>query len=129
MKRAKLDTLITSGFMFPMVFEMILCLICCPPGLDIEYAGFVLKGMFIYSIDSLLFVLKLSKCYLFLRVWLHYSMWNNDFAKKKCRKYKVQTGYLFSIKAELNARPLRFLIVSYIFMILIGGLSIRTLET
>lgn len=75
--------------MIPMIFEIILCLICCPPYLDIEYEGLVLKGKFVYSIDSLIFVFTLIKSYVFFRAWLHYSMWNNDFAKKKCRKYKV----------------------------------------
>jgi hypothetical protein len=128
MKRSKDDNLITSRFIIPIIIEMSMCLIFCPPNLDVEYAGYVLNGKFVYSIDSLLYVLTLLKSYIFLRAWLHYSMWNNDLAKRKLKKFKLQTGYIFSLKAELKERPLKFLIVSYIMTIILCGLSIRTLE-
>lgn len=128
MRRLQEDNFITSKYIYLLIFEIVFSLITCPPYVDTVFHGRQLKGSFVYSLDSLIFVASLSKAYIFLKVWIQYSMWTSDYAQKVCKKYKVQADIMFALKSELKYRPVLFLSMVALVTIFILGFAIRIFE-
>ena len=49
-----------------------------PPNMDHKFTGKMLGGNYVYSVDDLMVVISLAKCYLVLRLYYHYSKWTSD---------------------------------------------------
>lgn len=70
MRRLKEDSLVSSRYIYPLLMEMCYLSVACPPNVDVKFQGELLKGQYVYSLDSIIFVLTLGKIYFFIRVWL-----------------------------------------------------------
>lgn len=80
------------------------------------------------SADALINVITLTKSYLVLRTYQHYSPWNNERAVRTCKKMKCQASVYFAIKAELKKRPYFMLGILMLVTIIYLGLAMRTFE-
>ena len=58
-----------------LILELIISSIVSIPGLDINITGRMLDGTYVYALDSILNAMSLSKCYLMIRLYNHYSMY------------------------------------------------------
>lgn len=78
MRRLKEDNLFTSKYIYPLIAEMMYMALACPPYVDTNFEGELLKGRFVYSLDAIIFVITLGKTYIFIRIWLQHSMWTSE---------------------------------------------------
>jgi hypothetical protein len=66
-----------------LMFEMFLCMLFIPPGVDSGFDGYILGGGYYqYSYDAILCIFTLGKSYLVLRLYSHFSKWTSEDALK-----------------------------------------------
>ena len=81
-----------------------------------------------YRIDSLMNIIALLKSYLILRLFWHFTLWNNDRSKEIAKSKGFFVIINFAIKSELKFRP--FLVISIVMMVATFyiGFIVRTCE-
>ncbi len=122
------DTLISSGLYKLLILELILNSMFIPPNLDYKFTGKMLGGKYVYSVDDLMVVISLAKCYLILRLYYHYSKWTSEKIKRITKQMKIKNTYIFPIKCELKYRPFSFLLfVSFVTVVFVS-IIIRVVE-
>ena len=127
-KISKYDNLFTSGLYKQWLVELVILGVFNPPYLNNVFYGTMLNITYVYDYSSLLTYLIIMKSYLIIRVYTYYSYWTSDLAKSVCKKYKLEVGIQFAIKAELMKRPYIMLTIMMVISLCILGYGIKTFE-
>lgn len=99
-----------------------------PPNLDYIFKGKMLGGTYVYSVDDLMVVISLAKCYLVLRLYYHYSKWTSEKIQLITKQLKIKNPYIFPFKCELKYRPFSFLMFVSLVTVLFISIVIRVVE-
>lgn len=122
------ETLFSTKMVWQMLFELVICIIHCPPGFNFVFTFQQYGGKLDYSLDMFTFLIMLCRIYLIWRVFEHYTTWNNDNSEDICNSCLCEGGVKFAIKAELKERPYTVVISMLFVSILVFGIALRTAE-
>ena len=76
MKAKSHDGLWSSGLFKGLTLELLVCSLFAPPNVNAIFSGKMLGGTYTYSLDDMMVVVAMAKCYVVLRLYYHYSKWN-----------------------------------------------------
>jgi hypothetical protein len=127
-KLSKYDTMFSSGIIWYLLVEIVICIIFYPPFLNYVLSGEMLGLLYVYNLNSIFSIIVMMKIYVSLRVVTNTSRWNSGTANAICHKYHVRSGIRFTVKAEMKKRPaivLTFLLLASLALL---GFSLRTFE-
>jgi hypothetical protein len=111
-----------------MAVEMVVMGIFCPPYVDYEFSGKMLKGEYTYSIDAIIACVTILRVFLLFRMYQHISVWSSGEALKFARALQVNPDLYFSFKSDLKYRPHILLFVIIGATVIVIGFIVRTLE-
>lgn len=115
-------------FLFNFLFEIIVALIIYPPGVNKQHIINYQSIVYSLNVQNILFLLNLLKIVFVVRLFTIYNSWNNQIAKAICLSYHVAPGFLFSIRSCIKHKPLLFLSVTFLCVLLISESIIRSIE-
>lgn len=122
------DTIKTSGLFPCLLLEMLICVICTPPKLDMTFKGAMLGGSYVYSYNALIFCVMLTRVYLLFRLIGQFSRWTNKESQKICRQNKTHASIHFALKSEFQNRPFLMIAIMIIVCLVVLGSAFRALE-
>jgi hypothetical protein len=124
------DTLYSTGLIWKLIFELLLCAIHTPPFLQNLNLSFYSDNGTLNKVDIDLFISSAIplRVYLVFRYYTFYSSWADDRAEKICNDCNTLGGISFAIKAELKERPYTVVGVLMLMSILIFGHALRNVE-
>jgi hypothetical protein len=127
-KLSKYDSIVSSGLIWFLLVEMLVCIVFYPPFLNFVISGDMLGLLYVYNLNSIISVIVMTKLYVSLRVITYTSRWNSETAIAICNKYRVKSGLQFTVKAEMKKRP--SIILTFLLLISLGllGFTLRTFE-
>lgn len=118
--------------MLNFIFEIMICLIHCPPYVDTISVSISTTGeqpkLVEVDLDLILTTLIPLRVYLLGRFYSFYSHWADDKAEKICNECNAMGGISFAIKAELKERPYTVVGILMLISILIFGYGLRNIE-
>ena len=103
-------------------------MICTPPYFDYTVTGEMLHGSYVYSYDSLISIITLSRIWQVLKVYPLISMWVNKDSYEIGNKLEHRPSILFSIKADLKFRPFISILLCVGAIVFVMGFSVHNLE-
>ena len=86
LKSKRSDTLCSSRLCYYLAGELILCSTFTPPYVDYAFSGKMLGGTYIYSLNDMIVVTSLTKSYILVRLYYHYSRWTTPDAEELCKQ-------------------------------------------
>jgi hypothetical protein len=122
------DTLYTSGLYKLFIIELVVCALFDPPNVNSIFTGKMLGGKYTYSLDDMMVVISLAKCYTALRLYYHYSKWTTYKVQSLTKRYNVKNLNLFPFKCELKYRPFLFLLCVTFVTVIFISIIIRVVE-
>ena len=127
------SSLYSTGLIWKLLSEILICLIHSPPYLNdicITFSSTTGTNHEKYRVDIDLFLCSIIplRVYLLLRYYSFYSSWANDRAEKICNECNTLGGISFAIKAELKEKPYFVVGLLMILSIFIFGYAIRNIE-
>ena len=127
-KAKQSDTLISTGLASKLAMELALCCMLTPPLVDYKFTGKMLGGTYIYSLNDMMVILSLTKCYVVMRLYYHYSRWTTPKVQDYCRRYNVVNINFFPFKCELKYRPFYILLIVTLVTLVFVSILIRLVE-
>lgn len=122
-------TLYSTGLLWNLLLEIIVCIIHSPPFMDELKINLPTNNKENYvDMDLVLSSIIPLRVYLLFRYYSFYSSWADDRAEKICNDCNTLGGISFGIKAELKERPYTVVGVLMILSILIFGYALRNVE-
>lgn len=127
------SSLYSTGLIWKLLSEILICLIHSPPYLNdicVTFSSTTGTNHEKYRVDIDLFLCSIIplRVYLLLRYYSFYSSWANDRAEKICNECNTLGGISFAIKAELKEKPYFVVGLLMILSIFIFGYAIRNIE-
>jgi hypothetical protein len=125
--------LYSTGLIWKLLLELVICLIHSPPFLNdvkVSITSTNKNESFDYQCDLDLFLSSIipMRVYLLFRFYSFYSSWADDRAEKICNECNTLGGISFAVKAELKERPYTMVGVLMVLSILIFGYALRNVE-
>lgn len=111
-----------------LLIEVVLCSVSGLPDVNYKFTGKMLGGNYIYHLSDVFLIVMLSRCYLILRLYEHYSKWTSYSAYSLCKKYGTNADAFFAMKSDLKDRPFITIGVIMLMLILIFGVATMTSE-
>ena len=105
-----------------LMLELILCIVCPLPFINITFSGEMQNGEYLYSLDDFLLILMMFKLYWMFRILDLYSKWTNDKANRYCARLHAKSGFGFRLKSEMMDRPQ--IIIGFIITLLVLVLGV-----
>jgi hypothetical protein len=127
-KLSNYDNIVSSGLIWTLLFEMLICIIFYPPFINFVLSGEMLGLLYVYNLNSIFSVIVMLKLYVSLRVVTYSSRWNSETAIAICNKYRVKSGLQFTVKAEMKKRPSVILTFLLLVSLSLLGFTLRTFE-
>ena len=126
------SSLFSSGLIFGVIIECLICAIHTPPYIDevtvgIKTSGELSKTVYM-DLDLILSMIIPLRVFLIFRYYSFYSPWADDKAEKVCNDCNTIGGISFAIKAELKERPYFVVGVLMVLSIVIFGYGLRNVE-
>lgn len=123
-------TLYSTGLLWKLLLELLICLIHSPPYLNNVRIGIPTTSGAVTMVDIDIFFSSTIplRVYLLFRYYSFYSSWADDRAEKICNECNTLGGISFAVKAELKERPYTLVGVLMILSILIFGFALRNVE-
>jgi hypothetical protein len=118
----------STKLLMPMLIEMMVMGLFCPPYMDLTFSGSMLEGTYTYSIDIIIAVVTILRVYLVARMYVHFTIWNSNEANKIARKYGIKIDIFYLFKADLKYKPQLILFLVIGSTILCIGFIVRSLE-
>ena len=81
-----LDTLSSTGLLKTMIIEIIICALHSPPFVNAIFIIPNARDNVPYSLDIILTLFVIMRIYLFWRVFMGESFWNDERAERICRE-------------------------------------------
>ena len=122
------QSLFSSKFFLYLLLECLICLFIHPPYLNIMFYRTSTDNIYVFSLNSVLFLFHILKLYNILRLIRAFSKYNSIISKIICETYKIESGISFIIKSELNNRRLKIIISLLIFISLLISILIKDFE-
>ena len=127
------SSLYSTGLLWKMILELIICAIHSPPWLNdvcLTFSSTTGTNHEKYRVDVDLFLSSIIplRVYLLLKYYSFYSSWADDRAEKICNECNTLGGISFAIKAELKERPYTMVGILMVLSILIFGFALRNVE-
>jgi hypothetical protein len=125
------STLYSTGLIWPLILEILVCLIHTPPYTDNKTFAIttnMTKQVVQLDIDLLISCLVPIRVYLLFKFYSFYSSWADDRAEMICHECNAEGGITFAIKAELKERPYTTVGALMVMSILIFGYILRNVE-
>ena len=122
------SSFIRSNCFLYMLLELLINSLICPPGVDYQYEFSQLKGKLILSIDAIMSVLMLLRCYIIIRFLRYFSKWGNMDAEDICESTGCEASHLFMLKSMFKDKPYYILAISITLSIVIFAFAVRTFE-
>jgi len=124
-----LDTLSSTGLLKTMIIEIIICSLHSPPFVNAIFIIPNARDDVPYSLDIILTLFVIMRIYLFWRVFMGESFWNDERAEQICREIcNTQGGGMFTLKSELKERPYIIIMFTMVMIIFVFGFAIRSAE-
>lgn len=122
------DSLHSANLTTYLYLELFICSAFIPPGLDFKFSGRMLGGSYTYSLNDLITIWSLAKCYVLLRLYFHYCRWREPIVDKLCKQFNVTNIDLFPLKCELKYRPFTAIFVATLITLGFISIIIRVVE-
>lgn len=114
--------------MKPMVIEMLIMGVFCPPYLDYEFSGTMLNGTYTYSIEIIISILSMLRILQIIRIYIYFSIWLSPEAHDLGKKLNIAPTFIFALKSDLKFQPQLILVPTIGMLVLIMGYAVRNLE-
>jgi hypothetical protein len=117
-----------TNFYISLVAEL---LICCPtslPNVNVKFTGNMLHGTYTYHLTDVIMIIMMARCYLFLRLYEHYSKWTSFRSYTVCKKYGTTADAFFALKSDLKDRPFITIALSIILLTILYGVAVQQSE-
>lgn len=121
-------TLSSSTLLRSMILEIIVNIIHSPPGLLIFFTMNVFDQNIVYSVDSFISILALTKLYIALRVFQNYTQWTSNRAIRICRINGFTPDFFFAMKCYNKSNAALFLILLFGFSVIFFGFVVQNFE-
>ena len=121
-------TIFSSKLSINLLLECIVCLFIYPPNLNYTFYVIVYDNVYVISLNSIFLFLNVIKLYNVFRLVRIFSKFNSRISKTICESHKIESGFSFVIKSELNNRKLILTISILIFYIIIISTIIKDFE-
>ena len=118
----------TKSGLFWLAVELIACGLFPYPQVNSSFEGEMLTGTYTYSWNAVLVVLTLSRTYLFMRVFGHYSRWISRQTRIMSTNLKLNIGISFALRAEFKQRPLATIALLTLCTVLLLSLPLHVYE-
>lgn len=122
------DTLHSANLTRYLCLELFVCSAFTPPGLDFKFSGKMLGGTYTYSLNDMIVILSLAKCYVLLRLYFHFCRWREPIVDKLCKQLNITNIDLFPFKCELKYRPFTAILVATLITLGFISIIIRIVE-
>lgn len=113
---------------FGLAVELLACGVFPYPLVNSSFEGEMLAGTYVYSWDAVLLVFALSRSYLFLRVFGHYSHWISRKTRVMSRHLGLDIGISFALRGEFKQRPLVTITTLTLFTVLLLSIPLHIFE-
>lgn len=112
-----------------LLIELFVCSIVMPPGFEIIFKGYMFTGEYIYSMDGLILILTMVKSYHIIRVYSHFSKFNNSkSAKLFFQKFRMKQSHTFFVKGDLRNRSIKIAATCLLIIVMYLGIILFYVE-
>ena len=127
-KISEYDNFLSSGIIYLLILECIICLISYPPKINKVFQFSYNTIRYIYSLNNCFLIFNFFKLYNLCRIIILGSRYNSRISETICQTYNAHYNLLFKIKGEINSRPIFFCVIIFIFFIIISTSLLRNFE-
>jgi len=125
------SNLITSGFMVPMIIEILISAVHPMPWTwnhRVDFFNEPTQAYAYYHLNEILLLIMLLRVLLIIRTLLMMSVWYNNRTQRVCAMYACEADYLFVIKCIMKKQPYMLVTSAMAISIFYFAFAVRICE-
>ncbi len=127
-REAENKTIFSSKMSFYLLLECIISILVYLPNCNNVYYVTVYDNVYVISLNSIFLLFHVIKLYNIFRLIRAFSKFNSRISKTICESHKIESGFNFIIKSEINNRKLTLVTLILITYIIIISTIIKDFE-